>query len=56
MNSKDKTEISAPTKGKVVNQEEFEEIMKKKMKEMQEQFGGRQRKGEGHMMRIKIGG
>lgn len=56
MNSKDKTEISAPTKGKVVNQEEFEEVMEKKMKEMQEQFGGRERKGEGHRMQIKIGG
>lgn len=56
MNSKDKTEISAPTKGKVVNQEEFEEIMEKKMKEMQEQFGGRERRGEGHRMQIKIGG
>ncbi len=57
MNSKDKTEITAPTKGKVVNNEEYEEIMQKKMLEMQEMYGGRDRKGEGgKTFNIQIGG
>ena len=57
MNSKDKAEIKEPTSGKVVNSEEYRELMEKKMKEMQEQYGGRERKGsEGGNFSIKIGG
>lgn len=57
LNSKDKTEIKEPTNGKVVTNEEYRELMEKKMKEMQEQYGGRERKGshEGSFS-IKIGG
>ncbi|MDC9721269.1 MAG: GLPGLI family protein [Urechidicola sp.] len=57
MNSKDKAEIEAPTKGKVVTNKEYEEIMQKKMQEMQEMYGGRERKGEGgKTFNIQIGG
>ncbi|MFK5879892.1 MAG: GLPGLI family protein [Flavobacteriaceae bacterium] len=57
MNSKDKSKIEAPTKGKVVTNEEYEEIVKKKILEMQEMYGGRERKGEGsRTFSIKIGG
>ena len=57
LNSKDKTEIKAPTKGKVVTNEEYEKIMQKKMEEMQEQYRGRERKGEGgKSFNIQIGG
>ena len=57
MNSKDKDEIEAPTKGKVVTNKEYEEIMQKKMQEMQEMYGGRERKGKGgKTFNIQIGG
>lgn len=57
MNSKDKAEIEAPTKGKVITNKEYEEIMQKKMQEMQEMYGGRERKGEGgKTFNIQIGG
>lgn len=44
LNSKEKKEIKAPSKGKVVTQKEYDEIVMKKMEEMREQFqkgGGR---------------
>ncbi|PZQ87670.1 GLPGLI family protein [Flavobacterium lindanitolerans] len=44
LNSKEKTSIKAPTKGKVVTQKEYDEIVTTKMEEMKEQFrrgGGR---------------
>lgn len=44
LNSKEKAEIKAPSKGKVVTQKEYDEIVIKKMEEMREQFqkgGGR---------------
>ena len=57
MNSKDKAEIEAPTKGKVVTNKEYEEIMQKKMLEMQEMYGGRKRRGEGgQTFNIRVGG
>lgn len=40
MNVKDKVEIKAPTGGDKVTQKEFDDIMIKKMKEMQEMGGG----------------
>jgi GLPGLI family protein len=46
LNSKDKVEIKAPTKGKQVTQKEYDEIVKKKMEEMREMYGG-QRGGNG---------
>ncbi|MEO8774015.1 MAG: GLPGLI family protein [Gelidibacter sp.] len=43
INPKDKIEIKAPTKGKVVTKQQYAEIVKDKMKEMQEMGGGRSR-------------
>lgn len=39
INPKDKTEIKAPSKGKVVSKDEYETIVKDKMKEMQDMYG-----------------
>lgn len=47
LNPKEKVEITIPTEGKKVTNEEYAEIMKKKMEEMQEVYGGRG-KGKGH--------
>lgn len=44
INPKDKIEIKAPNKGKVVTKDEYTEIVKGKMKEMQEMGGGRGRR------------
>lgn len=44
INPKDKIEIKAPSKGKVVTKEQYAEIVKDKMKEMQEMGGGRSRR------------
>lgn len=38
-----KTEIKAPSKGKVVTKKEYDDIVKEKMEEMQEMYGGRGR-------------
>ena len=43
INPKDKIEIKAPTKGKTVTKDEYSEIVKGKMKEMQDMGGGRSR-------------
>lgn len=43
INPTDKTEIKAPSKGKVVTKKEYEDIVKEKMEEMQEMYGGRGR-------------
>lgn len=43
INPTDKTEIKAPSKGKVVTKKEYEDIVKEKMAEMQEMYGGRGR-------------
>lgn len=43
MNPDEKDEIKAPEKGKVVSQKEYNEIMKKKIEEMREMYGGRNR-------------
>ncbi len=48
MNTKEKVEIKAPTKGKKVTQKEYDEIVKKKMEEMREMYGGRGRGGRFH--------
>lgn len=45
LNSKDKVEIKAPTKGKQVTQKEYDEIVKNKMEEMKEMYGGRGGRG-----------
>ncbi|WP_417371214.1 GLPGLI family protein [Gelidibacter japonicus] len=43
INPTDKTEIKAPSKGKVVTKREYDDIVKEKMEEMQEMYGGRGR-------------
>jgi GLPGLI family protein len=48
MNPNEKDEIKAPTKGKQVTKQEYNDIMKKKMEEMNEMYGGRGR-GRGGM-------
>jgi GLPGLI family protein len=49
MNTKEKADIKAPTKGKVVTQAEYDDVVLKKMQEMQEMFRSR---GAGDGMRI----
>lgn len=53
LNPKDKTEIKAPTKGKVISQKEFDETVLKKMQEFREMNQGRGGNGGMHM---RIGG
>ena len=53
MNVKDKKEIKAPTKGKPVTQKEFDEIVSKKMEEMQQMY--QSRGGNGGGMQIRMG-
>jgi len=53
LNPKEKPEIKAPDKGKKVTQEEYFEIMRKKMNEMQDSMPARE-KGKG--ISISIGG
>ncbi|MDD3721040.1 MAG: GLPGLI family protein [Lutibacter sp.] len=47
MNPKEKSDISEPTKGKVVTQKEYDEILKVKMKEMRERFQNERQKSGG---------
>ncbi len=55
INPEDQVEIKEPEKGKVVNQEKYDEIMDKKAKEMMERYAPRSgSKGEG--IQIRIGG
>ena len=54
LNPKNKKEIVKPTKGKKVNQEKFDQIMEKKMKEMQDRYHSDRRDGES--VEIRIGG
>ena len=56
MNPKEKAVIAAPTKGKVVTQEEYEVIREEKMKEMQERMGNERQKSGNQGHRIRIGG
>jgi len=54
LNPKDEIAISEPQKGKEVTQAEFDEIIEKKMKEMNERYNSERR--DGHAVEIKIGG
>ncbi|TYA58014.1 GLPGLI family protein [Formosa maritima] len=45
LNPEDKEDIKKPEKGKEVTQEEYNDIMKKKIEEMREMYGGRGRGG-----------
>ncbi|WP_298513663.1 GLPGLI family protein [uncultured Kordia sp.] len=55
LNPKKKVSIKEPTNGKKVNAKKFEEIMRKKTKEMTERYRGNGR-GDGNEIRIEIGG
>lgn len=54
INPSEKVQIEEPKKGKEVTQDEFDNIMEKKNKEMMEQFQSRNKDGENVV--IKIGG
>jgi len=56
MNPKEKTEINEPTKGKVVNQKEYDKILEEKMKEMRERMGNEREKSGGREHIMRIGG
>jgi len=47
LNPKEKEEIKTPSKGKEVTKKEYNDIMKKKIAEMREMYGGRSRGGSG---------
>ena len=47
MNPEEKEEIKKPSKGKEVTKEEYSDIVKKKMEEMREMYGGRNRGNRG---------
>ncbi|MDN3678045.1 GLPGLI family protein [Flavobacterium paronense] len=53
LNSKDKAEIKASTKGKVISQKEYDETVVKKMQEMREMYDGQ--RGDGNRMPIRMG-
>ncbi|MBZ0327040.1 MAG: GLPGLI family protein [Altibacter sp.] len=55
LNPKNDVNVTAPSKGKKVSQAEFDEIMEKKMKEMDERFKNN-RRGDGNNVEIRIGG
>ncbi|MDU8885847.1 GLPGLI family protein [Yeosuana sp. MJ-SS3] len=55
LNPKDKVSIVEPDKGKEVNQLEFEEIVEKKMQEMNDRYK-HNRDGDGERIEIRIGG
>jgi GLPGLI family protein len=56
LNPKKGVNIKEPTKGKKVSNAEYEEIMDKKMKEMNEQRQRDGRRGDGHSIEFRIGG
>jgi len=47
LNPNEKKEIKAPSKGKVVTRKKYNDIVKKKMEEMREMYGGRRGRGHG---------
>jgi len=53
LNPKDKKNITSPNKGKEVTQTEYNKIIVKKMKEMQDRYGGNRRRGNGDF-RVRI--
>lgn len=55
LNPDDQVDIKEPTKGKMVNQAAFDEIMEKKQQEMMERYSPRNGR-EGETFQIRIGG
>ncbi|RZJ26153.1 MAG: GLPGLI family protein [Flavobacterium sp.] len=56
INPKDKADIKPPTGGKEVSQKEYDEIMTKKMEEMQQMYQSQGGHGTGGGQRMRIGG
>jgi GLPGLI family protein len=56
LNPKEKIEIKEPKGGKILNEEEYEKIMKEKMEEMQKINHGGKKKGDAHRVEINIEG
>ncbi len=56
MNPKEKADISEPTKGKVVTEKEYDEILKEKMKEMRDRMRNEREKSGDGGMHMRIGG
>lgn len=52
LNPKEAEMIKRPTKGEKVTQEQYAKIVKEKTEEMQEMYGGGQRRGQGNHIRI----
>ncbi len=53
LNPEEKEELKIPSKGKEVTRQEYNDIMKNKMEEMREMYGGRNRNGGERRMRIR---
>lgn len=56
LNLSEKISIQEPTKGKVVNQEKYDEIQKQKSKELMEKFKSRNGFDMGNGVKVKMGG
>ncbi|WP_299117664.1 GLPGLI family protein [uncultured Winogradskyella sp.] len=56
LNPEKKVSIDEPTKGKKINQENYDEIMRKKQKEMMERYTPRRGSRDGENVQIRIGG
>jgi GLPGLI family protein len=56
MNPKEKADISEPTKGKVVTEKEYDEILKEKMKEMRDRMRNEREKSGDRGRHFRIGG
>jgi len=56
INPEDKIEIEKPSKGKEVNQADYDKIMDKKTKEMMERYAPRKGKNNGTTIEINFGG
>ena len=56
LNPKNGISIAEPKDGKKVSEEEFEAIMDKKMKEMNERYENNDGRDDGHRIEIRIGG
>jgi len=54
LNPKEKNEIKEPSKGKIVTQEEYNEIVTKKTKEMRERFRNERQKSGGERGRMRV--
>ncbi|AUP79983.1 GLPGLI family protein [Flavivirga eckloniae] len=56
LNPKNKVTINEPTKGKVITQKKFEEVVQKRMEEERERYNPDRDHGDGERIEIRIGG